>query len=139
MTWLDPAQLRIGLGCMRLTGDPAGPATIRAALDAGVTLLDTADVYAPDEGAIGAGERLVAEVTDAARARLLELAGYDVQVVEFVALEHTSKNVLLRARRTKRPRRDRARLAAEYRTFADALQIEPTLERLLADMLPPVR
>ena len=42
-------------------------------------------------------ERFAAEVTDAARARLLELAGYEVQVVEFVALEHTPKNVLLRA------------------------------------------
>ena len=78
-------------------------------------------------------ERFVAEVTDAARARLLELAGYDVQVVEFVALEHTPKNVLLRAVRTTRPVRDRDRLASEYRAFADALAIEPALERLLAD------
>jgi len=78
-------------------------------------------------------ERFVAEVTDAARARLLELAGYEVQVVEFVALEHTPKNVLLRARRTDRPTRDRERLVAEYRAFADALAIEPMLERLLAD------
>jgi hypothetical protein len=84
-------------------------------------------------------ERFVAEVTDAARARLLELAGYDVQVVEFVALEHTPKNVLLRAARTERPERDRRRLAREYRVFADALGIEPTLERLLRDVvrLPP--
>jgi Methyltransferase domain len=81
-------------------------------------------------------ERFVAEVTDAARARLLELAGYDVQVVEFVPLEHTPKNVLLRATRTTRPARDRDRLAAEYRTFADALGIEPSLERLLADAVP---
>ena len=80
-------------------------------------------------------ERLVAEVTDAARARLLELAGYDVQVVEFVALEHTPKNVLLRARRTERPARDRARLAQEYRVFADELAIEPALERLLSDVV----
>ena len=80
-------------------------------------------------------ERLVAEVTDAARARLLELAGYDVQVVEFVALEHTPKNVLLRARRTERPARDRARLAEEYRVFADELAIEPALERLLSDVV----
>ena len=57
-------------------------------------------------------ERLVAEVTDAARARLLELAGYDVQVLEFVPLEHTQKNVLLRATRTTRPPHDRERLAA---------------------------
>ena len=80
-------------------------------------------------------ERFVAEVTDAARARLLQLAGYDVQVVEFVALEHTPKNVLLRATRTDRPARDRARLAVEYRDFADALGIEPALERLLADVV----
>ena len=81
-------------------------------------------------------ERFVAEVTDAARARLLELAGYDVQVVEFVALEHTAKNVLLRAVRTARPERDRARLAREYRTFADSLGIQPALERLLGDLVP---
>ena len=81
-------------------------------------------------------ERFVAEVTDAARARLLELAGYDVQVVEFVALEHTPKNVLLRAVRTDRPERDRARLAHEYRAFADSLGIRPELERLLGDRVP---
>jgi hypothetical protein len=80
-------------------------------------------------------ERFAAEVTDAARARLLELAGYDVQVVEFVPLEHTPKNVLLRAAKTTRPARDRNRLAAEYREFADALGIEPTLERILADVV----
>ena len=80
-------------------------------------------------------ERFAAEVTDAARARLLELAGYDVQVVEFVPLEHTPKNVLLRATRTTRPERDRRRLAGEYRAFADALGVEPALERLLADVV----
>jgi len=81
-------------------------------------------------------ERFVAEVTDAARARLLELAGYDVQVVEFVPLEHTPKNVLLRATRTTRPRKDRERLEREYRAFADGLGIEPALERLIADLVP---
>jgi hypothetical protein len=80
-------------------------------------------------------ERFAAEVTDAARARLLEIAGYDVQVVEFVALEHTPKNVLLRATRTQRPARDTARMAAEYRAFADSLGIDPTLERLLRDVV----
>jgi hypothetical protein len=56
-------------------------------------------------------------------------------VVEFVALEHTPKNVLLRATRTERPAHDRDRLAGEYRVFADALGIEPALERLLGDIL----
>ncbi len=82
-------------------------------------------------------ERFAAEVTDAARARLLELVGYRVQVVEFVPLEHTPKNILLRATRTTRPRRDTDQLAAEYRAFADELGIAPTLERLLGEQLPP--
>jgi aryl-alcohol dehydrogenase-like predicted oxidoreductase len=55
---------QVGLGCMRLSGPPVveerAVAAIHAALDAGVTLLDTADVYAPDESAIGHNERLVA-------------------------------------------------------------------------------
>jgi hypothetical protein len=80
-------------------------------------------------------ERFAAEVTDAARARLLEIAGYDVQVVEFVALEHTPKNVLLRASRTARRAADRERLRAEYRVFADALGIDPALERLLGSLV----
>ena len=42
-------------------------------------------------------ERLTALVTDAARASLLESAGYSVQILEFVALEHTAKNLMIRA------------------------------------------
>ncbi|WP_137993266.1 aldo/keto reductase [Streptomyces vilmorinianum] len=55
----------IGLGAMPLSieGHPdeaRAVATVHAALDAGVTLLDTADSYHPPGGAPGAGERLVA-------------------------------------------------------------------------------
>src|ERR671933_1239410 len=49
-------------------------------------------------------ERFAALATDAARAQLLDAVGYDAQVVEFVDLEHTAKNLLIRA--TRRPRRD---------------------------------
>ena len=55
----------IGLGCMRLSteadrDDTRGVAVIRAALDAGVTLLDTADAYCRDDRDTGHNERLVA-------------------------------------------------------------------------------
>lgn len=55
----------IGLGCMRLStsrdrDDERGVAVIRAALDAGITLLDTADSYAHDEADRGHNERLIA-------------------------------------------------------------------------------
>jgi aryl-alcohol dehydrogenase-like predicted oxidoreductase len=60
-----PAASRaIGLGCMRLSAptvqEARAVAVVHAALDAGVTLLDTADVYAPHDGAIGHNERLIA-------------------------------------------------------------------------------
>jgi SAM-dependent methyltransferase len=48
-------------------------------------------------------------VTDALRAALLEWAGYDTQVMEFIAPEHTSKNLLITAvKRTARCDRDAA-------------------------------
>jgi SAM-dependent methyltransferase len=78
-------------------------------------------------------ERFAAEVTDAARAQLLRLAGYEVQLVEFVDLEHTPKNVLIRAVRGSS--RDHRKLAREYLEFKRALGIEPYLERALADRL----
>lgn len=42
-------------------------------------------------------ERLSAILTDAIRANLLEEAGYDTQVLEFIEMEHTPKNILIRA------------------------------------------
>lgn len=61
-----PMVGEIGLGGMYLsiTGRPDEPQAIRAihaALDAGVTLIDTADVYCFDERDIGHNERLVAK------------------------------------------------------------------------------
>ncbi|MBQ3866242.1 MAG: SAM-dependent methyltransferase [Clostridia bacterium] len=48
-------------------------------------------------------ERLSALLTDAFRARILENRGYRVDVMEFVDLAHSPKNVMLRCRRTGRP------------------------------------
>ena len=57
----------IGLGAMPMSvRNPNVPeeqsiATVHAALDAGVTLIDTADAYCPDEHSVGHNERLVAK------------------------------------------------------------------------------
>ncbi|MEX5719263.1 aldo/keto reductase [Geodermatophilus maliterrae] len=57
----------IGLGAMPLSSKTDRPsredaiATVHAALDAGVTLVDTADAYAHDEAEFGHNESLVAE------------------------------------------------------------------------------
>ncbi len=75
-------------------------------------------------------ERLTALVTDAVRASLLESAGYTVQILEFVALEHTAKNLLIRA--VKRPGKRQGLPSAEYEAFRDAWRIRPSFEAALA-------
>lgn len=78
-------------------------------------------------------ERFAAEVTDAVRALLLGAVGYDAQIVEFVELEHTPKNLLIRA--VRRPARDVGKSLEDYRTLKRALGIDPALERLLGELL----
>src|SRR5581483_7703763 len=69
-------------------------------------------------------------VTDALRAAALESVGYRVDVMEFVSVEHTPKNVMLRAERSPSPARaDRA--AAEYEELRDRYGVSPAIERLL--------
>lgn len=76
-----------------------------------------------------AKERFAALVTDALRAQLLELHGYRAQLVEFVSLEHTAKNVLIRAVKGSAAGSDARRA---YEDLRDSLGLEPALERLLA-------
>ncbi|HST13296.1 MAG TPA: SAM-dependent methyltransferase [Gaiellaceae bacterium] len=69
-------------------------------------------------------------VTDALRAARLEIAGYRVEVMEFVSAEHTAKNVMLRAEHA--PSRPRAKRAtAEFVELRDRYGVDPAIERLL--------
>ena len=43
---------------------------------------------------------MAALVTDALRAEYLESCGFDAQVMEFYDMEHTPKNILIRAVKT---------------------------------------
>ena len=45
-------------------------------------------------------ERMSALITDALRAEYLEGEGYDAQILEFIDMEHTPKNILIRAIKT---------------------------------------
>ena len=56
-------------------------------------------------------ERHAEFVTDALRAALLEWAGYDTKVFEFISTEHTAKNLMIAA--TKRPESLDSRRAGE--------------------------
>lgn len=47
-------------------------------------------------------ERVSALLTDSIRASILEAIGYNVDVIEFIDFEHSPKNIMLRAKKTKK-------------------------------------
>lgn len=73
-------------------------------------------------------ERMAAIVTDAARAKLLTANGYDTQILEFIDMEHTPKNVLIRA--VKGGKED---ISAREKTkdMLEALNLELTIDKLI--------
>jgi SAM-dependent methyltransferase len=76
-------------------------------------------------------ERFADVLTDTFRAQLLRLAGYSVDVVEFVDSRHTPRNALIRASRRRNGTAPDASLAAEYAELAAAWHVRPALaERL---------
>ena len=73
-------------------------------------------------------------VTDTLRALLLEAAGYDAQVFEFVALEHTNKNKMILATRRGNAGGDTAKALAQVDDLKAFYGIrEQCLERLLRE------
>ncbi|MEK3789222.1 MULTISPECIES: class I SAM-dependent methyltransferase [Paenibacillus] len=79
-------------------------------------------------------ERFAALATDGIRAKLLDVMGYKTQLLEFIDMEHTPKNILIRA--VKGSQEDRQRLWEEYTSFRDFIHADPYLERACADLLP---
>ena len=77
-------------------------------------------------------ERMSALITDAIRADLLESQGYETNILEFIDMEHTPKNLLIRAvKRTGRSERKAEHAREEVVSLTRKLQIEPTLQKLL--------
>lgn len=76
-------------------------------------------------------ERFAALVTDGLRAKYLERAGYETQVLEFIDMEHTPKNILLRAVRRKG---NKNRAADDIVKCEEFLQVAPALGHLLSDI-----
>ena len=72
-------------------------------------------------------ERMAALVTDALRAQYLEREGYETQILEFIDMEHTPKNILIRAVKTGRKGSNEEKL----QMCEEALHVRPTLGRLL--------
>lgn len=77
-------------------------------------------------------ERFSALATDAIRANLLEYSGYKTQLLEFIDIEHTPKNVLIRAvKRASTKNEIRSRALAEINTLINEFGVSQTLYQLL--------
>ena len=72
-------------------------------------------------------ERMSALPTDAVRANLLEEQGYDTQILEFIDMEHTPKNILIRAVK------NRERGETGIQEITDFFHVDTTLQRLLGE------
>jgi SAM-dependent methyltransferase len=78
-------------------------------------------------------ERFLALSTDAIRAKLLEYSDYDVSVMEFIDMEHSPKNIMIRAKKRTRPRSDekKALLLDEAEDFLKQYGVTQTLHTLI--------
>jgi 16S rRNA G527 N7-methylase RsmG len=68
-------------------------------------------------------ERQAEIITDGLRALLLELSGYETKVFEFIAPEHTSKNLMIVGTKTDRPV-DRERILGEIKAIKELYAID---------------
>ncbi len=79
-------------------------------------------------------ERFSALATDAIRGNLLEYCGYKTQLLEFVDLSHTPKNILIRAvRKPISPKSVREKRLEEVNQLMEEFRCSQTLYRLLEE------
>lgn len=104
-------------------------------------------------------ERFASLATDSVRAQLLEILGYKTQLLEFIDMEHTPKNILIRAVKEVQDKKEEGQgeipinknegqfpainkeemnIVQQYLQFRSFLQINPALERMLNDKLEPL-
>lgn len=77
-------------------------------------------------------ERIAALITDGLRSNILEKYGYDTQILEFIQMEHTPKNILIRA--VKRANGEICKKnddSANLDELLEFLHAAPTLTKLL--------
>ena len=76
-------------------------------------------------------DRLTEYLTDGLRGLKLEARGYDVAMIEFTSLEHTARNIMIKAVKSGTPDSAKAQKAqAQYEALRDFYQVKPTIEQL---------
>lgn len=78
-------------------------------------------------------ERMAALITDALRAELLESRGYRVQLLEFIDMEHTPKNILIRAVKRSHAAQEAGKAKEELMDCMNFLNLSPCLLKLFEE------
>ena len=78
-------------------------------------------------------ERISALMTDASRANLLEAAGYKTQLLEFIDISHSPKNILIRASKGNISKDKREKSLNEVKSLINEFKFNPTLYNLLKE------
>ena len=78
-------------------------------------------------------ERVAALMTDAIRANLLESVGYKTQLLEFIDIAHSPKNILVRAVKSNISKEKREKALKEVDNIIKEFNFDQTLYRLLKE------
>ena len=78
-------------------------------------------------------ERVAALMTDAIRANLLESVGYKTQLLEFIDIAHSPKNILIRAVKSNISKEKREKALKEVDNLVKEFNFDQTLYRLLKE------
>ena len=70
-------------------------------------------------------------MTDSVRANLLECAGYKTQLLEFIDISHSPKNILIRASKSNVSKEKREKSLKEVNNLIETFNFNPTLYSLL--------
>ncbi len=79
-------------------------------------------------------DRLTEYLTDGLRGLKLEACGYDVAMIEFTSLEHTARNIMIKAVKSpaigKQAAWKAARAQQQYEALRDFYKVHPTIDQL---------
>ena len=78
-------------------------------------------------------ERIAALMTDSVRANLLECVGYKTQLLEFIDISHSPKNILIRASKSNITKDKKEKALREVENLMKQFNINPTLFNLLKE------
>lgn len=78
-------------------------------------------------------ERVAALMTDAVRGNLLEASGYKTQLLEFIDIAHSPKNILIRGAKGSVSKEKKEKALAEVNNLVREFNLNPTLLNLLKE------